>query len=111
MRLPKVDLKKDILIDDESLNNAVIRFNELSNRISQLRNDVSDSLAELKTGFDTPAGHTFFKVCGDKLLKPLKEQEGVIKHVSENLKNANNTYKSVFDEYSTLNQEITNING
>ncbi len=109
MGLPRTDFKKDIVLDDLEFQRAVKRFDDLSNRINTLQEKVSKSLEDLRSGFDTPAGHKFFDVCGTKLLDPMKDQARVIKHVSDNLKDAKNSYQSVFDEFIELNNSIRNI--
>lgn len=109
MGLPKTDFSKDIVLDDDEFQKAIDRFNKLSERINTLHNDVSASLDDLRAGFDTPAGHKFFEVCGNKLLDPMKDQARVIQHVSDNLRDATNSYQSVFDEFIELNNSIRNI--
>ena len=106
MAFPTTDFTKDIVLDNENFTNACKRLNELASRINTLENNVSNSLEALKAGFDTPAGRKFFEVCGTKLLDPMKDQARVINHVSENLQNAQDSYRTVFEDFKKLNSSI-----
>ena len=99
---------KDMVLDQEAFNQAVQRFNELSERMTTLQTKISDDLNNLRTGFDTPAGKKFFDVCGTKLLDPMRDQALIIQHVAENLKMAKTSYDSVFQEFSEVNNSIRN---
>lgn len=110
MGLPKTNFDRDIVLDDEEFQKASQSLTSLSVRLETLKNKVSKSLDNLRSGFDTPAGHKFFELCENKLLDPMDDQAEVIKHVAKNLNKAKNSYQSIFDEFAQLNASIKNIN-
>ena len=93
------DFNTNIVIEEEAFTTAANEFDELSGKIDSLMKDINEMLNDLKTGFDTPAGHKFVKSCESTLLEPLKQQRIVVTHISENLKTAKTMYESVFNEY------------
>lgn len=95
-----------MVIEEEAFNTAANEFDELSGKIDSLIKDINEMLNDLKTGFDTPAGHKFINSCESTLLEPLDQQKIVITHISENLKTARTMYQSVFDEYREVVQAM-----
>lgn len=99
-------LTKDILLDSEEFKVASDQLSVLADDMSKLRQDIEKLLEELRTGFDTPAGHKFMDLCKKGLLQPMEDQALIIKHVSDNLNQARTKYESVFTEFQTLNNTI-----
>lgn len=99
-------MSKDILIDEEVFETASKDFEELAEYILALRKEILDMLEDLRTGFDTPAGRKFYQSCAYGLANPLNQQAIVVRHISQNLKQAKNMYQSVFDEYREIVQYI-----
>jgi uncharacterized protein YukE len=99
---------KDIILDEEAFKTASDRLKILSDDMQKLKKRIETLMAELRKGFDTPAGEKFFELCGSNLIKPLDDQAHVIEHVAQNLQDARNSYSSVFYEYQTLNSAISN---
>lgn len=100
---------QEILLDEDAFVEASRRMAALVVEMNNLRNQVSGLLDELRRGFQTPAGAKFFQACGSNLLQPLDDQKRVIDHVSENLRNARQSYESVFQEFRALNDQIESI--
>ena len=99
---------KDIVLDEEAFKTAADKLQILSGDMQKLKTRIETLLAELRIGFDTPAGEKFFALCGTNLIKPLDDQAHVIEHVAQNLQDAQNSYSSVFVEYQILNTAINN---
>ena len=91
-----------MVIDEDDFETASKEFDELAISISELRSEILDMLEDLRTGFDTPAGRKFYRSCGAGLVLPLYQQAAVVKHISENLRQAKKMYQSVFDEYREI---------
>lgn len=98
--------KGDIVLDQDAFQNAANRLDTLAGDMDALQSKIQGLLDDLRAGFATPAGDKFFQACGSTLLEPMKRQSAVIQHVSQNLRSANDAYKSVFEEYSNLNSSI-----
>ncbi len=111
MSLPPVRdiIGQDVYLDEEAFTTAAAQMAALADEFRGLRDRINRSLAELRTGFQTPAGEKFFKACGSDLLQPLDDQIRVIDHVSQNLETAQQSYQSVFQEYRELQTRIHNI--
>ena len=109
MSAANVAFTKDILLDQESFQTAAARFDALAEDMNTLRRDVETLLNELERGFDTPAGRKFIHSCRNSLLRPMEDQETVIRHVSDNLRGAREQYEPVFAEYQALNRAIQTI--
>lgn len=105
-----MDFSRDVIIDDDAFKNAVNEFSQLSGKLENLTNLINNILDELEDGFNTPAGRKFISKYKEVLLKPLKDQRLIIDHVSDNLKSAEQSYSSVFEEYKKLNQTIESVN-
>ena len=101
-----VNLSHDIILDEEAFSSAANDFADLGKRLDRLRQDVTDMVNTLKTGFNTPAGEIFIKSCETNLFKPLDDQKLVLDHISETLGDARQAYESVFREYEALQTEI-----
>ena len=99
-----------IIIDEEAFDTAISEFNELSNKLKKLRDEVESMMDVLKDGFNTPAGVKFINACEANLYKPLNEQKLVIDHISTTLKESKQAYQSVFNEYDLLQAEINKAN-
>jgi uncharacterized protein YukE len=99
-----------IIIDEEAFDTAISEFNELSNKLKKLRDEVESMMDVLKDGFNTPAGVKFINACEANLYKPLNEQKLVIDHISATLKESKQAYQSVFNEYDLLQAEINKAN-
>lgn len=104
-----MDFVNDVIIDEDAFNSAVREFSNLSFKLHTLRIAIENMLDDLKDGFDTPAGKKFISAYKDILIAPLEDQKRVIEHVSENLKYAKESYSSIFEEYSKLNDTIKNV--
>ncbi len=91
--------KQNVVIEEEAFSQAAAEFEELAAKIDSLLNEINEMMDDLKTGFDTPAGHKFIQACGNTLVDPLEKQKIVVTHISENLNKARTMYQSVFDEY------------
>lgn len=100
---------KTIVLDQGKFHKAANDFADLSRQMEQLQKDISTLLAELATGFDTPAGKRFMDSCQKNLLDQFKNQADIIKHVSDNLKTACTEYESVFTEFGALNRTIDSV--
>lgn len=100
---------KTIVLDQGKFQKAANDFADLSRQMEQLQKDISTLLAELATGFDTPAGKRFMDSCQKNLLDQFKNQADIIKHVSDNLKTARTEYESVFTEFGALNRTIDSV--
>lgn len=96
----------DLIIDEEAFDKAVEDFSQLSSKLQALRTDVEEIVNGLKTGFDTPAGRLFINSCEKNLFEPLDAQKIVLDHISSSLKEARQTYSSVFDEYDSFQTTI-----
>ena len=92
----------EILIDEEELQKAHNDFLELAQKAQSLLRDIEQLNEEMRTGFDTPAGHKFYNSYKDCLCEPLNQQIIVIEHIAENLTTAKNMYQSVFDQYRSV---------
>lgn len=101
-----MSLTKDILIDDVKLENAAVELEKIANEMTSLIKNINGLLDDLSKGFNTPAGRKFISTCRNGLLLPIEEQTAVINHVATNLKMANNAYRSVFEDYKSLNNKI-----
>lgn len=99
-------LKKDIVVDEEAFEKAAKGFEELSQKIDSLITNVQDMLIQLGIGWNTPAGRKYIESCQGYLLVQLAAQKVVCAHVSENLRTARALYRSVFEEYSTVINEL-----
>jgi len=108
MAIPSFSLSRSIVLDQNHFQVAAEGLENLSEELRQLENRISGLLEELEKGFKTPAGARFFAAVNGRLLAPMRDQAEVFKHVSENLNGARNTYRTVFDRYEELNNEIRN---
>lgn len=109
--MPSFDeiLGLEVLLDEDAFTEAARKMASLADRMDGLRNRINDLLGELHKGFQTPAGEKFFQACGSALLQPLDDQKRVINHVSENLRSAQQSYQSVFQEFRALNDQIESM--
>ena len=101
---------EDIVLDEAAFARAVERFTALSERLKTLQSDIQEMLDILERGFDTPAGRKLIKTCKANLFDPLKDQERVLKHISESLQESKQAYESVFQAYEELQTTIKQIN-
>lgn len=101
-------LTKTLILDEEAFDKGVQDFEELSQKITTLRQSIEDMLNTLESGFDTPAGHKFIDSCRNNLLDPIDKQQKVVDHISETLKECRKDYTSVFEDYRELVQLINN---
>lgn len=99
-------MKGDIVLDEEAFSKAVGEFAELAVQLQGLRDDVDTMLADLQTGFNTPAGKKFISSCKSNLITPLDQQKQVIDHISSTLNEVKGQYSPVFTEYDSLNKQI-----
>lgn len=104
-----VSFTKDILLDQDQFQSAANRFEQLSEDMTSLRQDIDKLLEELEKGFDTPAGRKFISSCKTSLLQPMDDMTAVIQHVSDNLSQARLKYESVFTEFQFVNNAINSI--
>lgn len=102
-------LVKDMYLDETAFQTAADDYAQLIEDMQNLRQKISGLLDGLREGFDTPAGRAFFESCGSNLLQPLDDQLRVLQHVSDNLRNAKQKYKSVFDEYKSLKNAFDKV--
>jgi len=100
---------KDIVLDEEAFSKAIADFDNLQSEMRSLRTDIEQMLSEIEQGFNTPAGRKFIESCKANLLKPLDDQVTVLQHISENIKQSNGEYKSVFEGYRQLNSKINSF--
>ena len=98
--------KKTMVIDEEAFTKASQDFKELAGKINSLQKDINDMLTDIRNGFDTTAGRKFINACESTLLEPLERQKIVVTHIADNLTQAKNSYKSVFDEYREVVNSI-----
>lgn len=101
---------QDIVLDEEAFEKAAEDFENLSNKLKNLRADIESMLDDIKAGFDTPAGVKFINSCEKNLLEPLDNQKLVIDHIKETLRISKQQYESVFSEYSALQNTINSVN-
>ena len=97
---------QDMVLDQDAFDRAAADFEDLRERIQRLRDEVDQALADLQTGFDTPAGRKFVTSCRNNLIKTLEEQRDVLNHISETIRSSNLEYSTVFHEYEALQTTI-----
>lgn|GEM_PF-1043608 len=101
------DLKNDIIIDEEAFDKATEELEGIVEDLRALKTDVYEMLQTLKAGFDTPAGRKFYNACFYHIVSPIVAQMMVIEQIVGNLKTAKNGYQSVFEEYKSLIDSMT----
>ena len=96
------DLKDDIIIDEGAFDKATEELEGIVEDLRALKTDVYEMLQTLKAGFDTPAGTKFYNACFYHIVSPIVAQMMVIEQIVGNLKTAKTGYQSVFEEYKSL---------
>lgn len=96
----------DLVIDEEALDRACTEFEELERKTYALCKDLGQLNIDLSEGFKTPAGEKFRLSYQQSLLLPVNEQLTVIRHISQNLKDARNNYRSIFDDYRDIVRDL-----
>lgn len=103
-------LIQDVVLDEEAFEKAIADFENLGEKLNNLRKEIEEMVDALKEGFNTPAGVKFINSCEANLFKPLDDQQLVLNHISSTLKDAKQSYSSVFDEYDRLKGLINSVN-
>lgn len=100
---------KDIILDQGEFKKAIDDYAALSASLSSLTAKVKGMISSLETGFNTPAGAKFINACAEHLIRPLQQQEEVIKHISQTLTEVDAVYKPVFTKYAELADSINRL--
>lgn len=99
-------LSKDIVLNDEALEKAVLDFKSIAEDIEALRKSIEIGLEHIRTGYRSTAGKKYADTCELRIADALYDQKKLIEKISDNLTDAKNEYQSVFNAYIAMNNKL-----
>lgn len=86
-----------LYIDEDALAKAHTDYSDQASRMTTLKDTLTKSIDEIRSGWQSNGGTEFFKKYDDEWLKNLKDYIDVIHHMAENMDHSIKKYDEIFD--------------
>ena len=90
-------------IDQDAFNDTKIAYDECSDQMTTLRDNLKKAVSGLRSGWESEGGEAFFDKFDNSWEKNFNDYIAVIQHMSSDINAANEKYQEVFDEAAKLN--------
>ena len=88
---------------EESLDTAKNNYSSYAGDMELLKTKLETAVDDIRSGWDTEAGETFFAKFDDEWKKNFDDYIAVINHMAENMQIAINEYQEIVNEAEELN--------